>query len=187
MTVKIQAQITFNAHKHHFQFLLKEIIKWRQLEWEHVEPEILLMCENLLDFYTGCLSVESIVDECDRYFFERQINEKTAFLNWLQPVEYRKIVLSDISQWIVKRGNDNEKFIHIHPAKQSPHTIRMRAATLKTVVTLMIKKISISPQMNDNLIAVNNIRTEYLHLSPVKSLQQGKGIFKLWEIFATHY
>lgn len=187
MSEKIRATITFNAHKHHFRFLLEKIETWKYIEWKHVEPEILLIGENLLDFYTGHLTVDNIVSECIQYFSSREILEKTKFTKWLYPAEYRKITLGDSSEWVIKLGNDTEKYIHIHPAKKSPQTIRVRASTLKTVVTLLIQNVSISAQPNENLKLLNNIRTELLKLSPIKSLQQGKGILKLWELFGNNH
>ncbi len=187
MIEKIEAPVTFNAHKHHFRFLLKEIELWKNLDWKQVEPSILLMGENLLDFYTGFLTVENICTECHQYFFSIGVNDKAAFSKWLYPGEYRKIVLSDSSEWIIKLGNSPDMYIHIHPAKQSPHTIRVRASTLKTVVTLAIKNTIISKQTSEILQSVNLVRTTFLNLSPVKSLQTDKGILKLWEMFVNHH
>ncbi|HSO88732.1 MAG TPA: hypothetical protein VLQ91_19420 [Draconibacterium sp.] len=183
MIERIPVPVTFNIHKHHFRFLLKRIGIWKNLEWDLIEPELLGIGENLVDFYTGDLTVEKICDECIQYFKIKFITDKIAFLNWLQPLEYRKIELSDSSVWIIKEGKDTERFIHIHPAKQSPHTIRVRAATLKTVLALMITNEHISLQMNDNLQNVNQLRITCLHLSPIKSLQCGKGILQLWDLF----
>ncbi|KAF0234973.1 MAG: hypothetical protein FD181_3601 [Prolixibacteraceae bacterium] len=183
MNEKIPVPVTFNPHKHHFQFLLQRIGVWTDMEWENVEHEFLGIGENLLDFYTGDLTVEKICAECAQFFKSRNINDKITFSNWLLPLEYRKIVISDSSEWVIKKGKHPERFIHIHPAKKSPHTIRVRAATLKTVLTLMVCNIAISPQMNDNLLIVNKIRTAYLQFSPIKSLPRGKGIMQLWELF----
>ena len=187
MIEKIQVPITFNAHKHHFRFLLQRIEIWKTLEWQQVEQELTGIGENLIDLYTGDLTIENIGAECIHFFKNLNINNKTSLTAWLHPLEYRKIELSDFSQWVIKEGNDTVRFIHIHPAKQSPHTIRVRADTLKTVTTLMIKNVSISAHMNENLEKVNSIRVEYLHLSPIKSLQSGKGIQQLWELFHSHH
>lgn len=187
MTEKIETPVTFNAHKHHFRFLLKEIELWKNLDWKLIEPAILLMGENLTDFYTGFLTVENICTECRQYFLSIGVNDKAAFSKWLHPMEYRRIVLSDSSEWIIKEGKDSLNYIHIHPAKQSPHTIRVRASTLKTVVTLAVKNTIISKQTSEILQSVNLVRTTFLNLSPVKSLQADKGILKLWEMFANHH
>jgi len=187
MNDKIPVPVTFNTHKHHFGFLLCKIENLKNIDWNQAEPEFFGIGENLLDFYTGDLTVENICADCILFFKNKNISDKIAFTKWLYPLEYRKIKLSDSSEWIIKEGKNPNRYIHIHPAKQSKHTIRIRAATLKTVLAVMIKSGNISKQMNNNLLTVNKIRTEYLHLSPVKSLQRGKGILQLWELFASHY
>ena len=187
MIEKIQVPITFNAHKHHFRFLLQRIEIWKTLEWKQVEQEITGIGENLIDLYTGDLTIENICTEFIQYFRKLKINDKTSLTDWLRPLEYRKIELNDSSLWVIKEGNDPDRFIHIHPAKQSPHTIRVRAATLKTVIALMVCTGNISDGMTKNLQTVNQIRKTNLHLSPIKSLQSGKGILQLWELFACQY
>ena len=187
MNEKIPIPITFNTHKHHFGFLLKQTEIWKNLDWNLAESELFIIGENLLDFYTGDLSVENICTECIQFFKNKNINDKTTFVKWLHPLEYRKIKLSDSSEWVVREGKDPVRYLHIHPAKQSLHTIRVRAATLKTVLVVIIKAGDISTTFNANLKTVNNIRTTYLNISPVKSLQRGKGILKLLELFVSHY
>jgi hypothetical protein len=187
MNAKIPVPVTFNTHKHHFKFLLGRIEIWKNTDWNHAESELLAIGENLLDFYTGNLTIEDICAECIHFFKSNNITNKIDLTNWLNPLEYRKIKLSDSSEWVVKEGKDPVRYLHIHPAKQSVHTIRVRAATLKTVLGVMIKTDDISAHLNENLNTVNNIRNAYLHLSPVKSLQRNKGILKLWELFFSHY
>ncbi len=187
MNEKFPVPLTFNPYKHHFRFLLQQIGVWKNMEWREVHNELLYIGENLLDLYIGDLTLDEICDECIHYFQNRNITSKDLFLNWLHPFEYRKIKLNDFSEWVVKESNDHEKYIHIHPAKHSVHTIRVRAATLKTVISLIITTNPISGQMNENLLAINQNRTKYLQLSPIKSLHPDKGILKLWELFNGNY
>ena len=98
------------------------------------------------------------------------LREREAFLKWLKPFDYKKITLSDSSVWIVKPGNDQNRYLHLHPGKKSPHTVRVRAGTLKTVLALFY--FAPSKFDNKNLQFVNDVRTRYLNLSPIKSLQE---------------
>jgi hypothetical protein len=186
MIGQIPIPITFNPYKHHFRFLLQRIGIWKNMEWKQVKEELAGIGENLLDFYTGDLTVEKICEECIYFYKTKNITDKISFINWLYPLKYKKIELRDSSEWVIKEGKDTERFIHIHPAKQSPHTIRVRASTLKTVLAIMITNENISPEMNENLRTVNQIRTANLQLSPIKSLQRDKGIMQLWELFVSH-
>lgn len=184
---KIPVPITFNAHKHHFRFLMWQIEKkWKKQEWHTVEKELLTLGENLLDFYLGELTVKNICDEVMCYFKAENINDIETFEIWLGTADYRKIKLSDHSQWIVKKGVNAKRYIHIHPAKYSDHTLRVRAITLKTVCVIKIKSVTLQENIKNNLEQVNHIRKEYLHLSPIKSLSYNKGIFKIWRIFEAY-
>ena len=180
---KIPVPITFNAYKHHFRFLKWQINKWKQQEWRAVEKELHTLGENLLDFYIGELQVITICEEVSGYFKHEKIFDFEAFRIWLGNAEYRKIELSDHSQWVIKKSINPQRYIHIHPAKYDLHTLRIRAVTLKTVCALQIRSIVIQESMKVNLQQVNNIRKEFLHLSPIKSLSYNEGIFKVWRMF----
>lgn len=185
--MEIPFPITFNPQKHHLGFLKKQLQLWKSREWTAVYPDLLSIGNNLLDFYFGKLSVEKIGKECIDFLQKNKLTEKDNFFAWLGSLEYRKIELSDHSLWVVKKGIDPLRFVHIHPAKQSPHTLRVRATTLKTVLALQIHAVSIQKEMKRNLEVVNEIRMKYLQLSPVKSLQQNKGILGFWIFFNGHY
>lgn len=93
------------------------------------------------------------------------------------------MIHSDQSVWIVKEGENTDRYIHIHPAKNSVNTTRVRATTLKTVIALKIVLKNPRTDYQPILAEVNNIRIKYLGLSPVKNLQKEKGILKLWQLF----
>ncbi|MCD6354061.1 MAG: hypothetical protein J7L95_00785 [Prolixibacteraceae bacterium] len=183
MTDKIQLPLTFNPYKHHFKFLRAQVAKWKKTGWEVAEPTLRTIGNNLLDFYIGKLTVEQICNECLTFFHKNQLLQRDNFYEWLRNEKYKKIQLSDHSDWIVKRGTDAERFIHIHPAKYSSQTLRVRAKTLKTVLILQIFSVPIRKNKLENLKAVNHFRKNYLLLSPVKTLRHGKGILLLWELF----
>lgn len=181
MTSDIPEPITFNPVKHHFRFLLRKIEDWRLQDWQQTEEQLRVIGNNLLDFYLGDLSINAICSETLLYFKTNNLLEREIFSEWIQPMEYKKIELSDKSQWVIKKGDSLARYLHIHPGKYSVHTIRVRAATLKTVIAMKIHL----PEKNAMLTLeeVNHIRAEFLELSPVKQLQPEKGILKLWQIF----
>lgn len=183
MHPKIPVPVTFNPSKHHFGFLLEQIELWRKTEWKNVEKELLLIGGNLLDLYLGKLTVEQICRESIDYFREKEISDPVEFRKWLGPMEFRKIELSDKSLWVIKEGIDEERFIHIHPAKNSPSSIRVKGTTLKTVLALLINNEKLTGDQRSNLERVNQIRTDCLKLSPIKTLERGKGILRLWNYF----
>ena len=177
----INPPITFNPWKHHLDFLKKEITTWRILPWPDVEQELLQLGNNLIDLYCGKLSVEEICTQCLKFAKSENINSSEQLAQWLYPKEYCKTVLADQSVWVIKQGLDNERYLHIHPAKYSPFTVRVRATTLKTVVALQV--VNKHEKVELKLQTVNQVRKEKLGLSPVKSVKKGKGIARIWSVF----
>lgn len=184
MPVEIPVPITFNPQKHHFRFLLNEIEYWKTIDLLEVEKDLLLIGNNLIDFYQGYLSVAEICEESVHYFHQKKIMEEEQFIKWMNATAYKKILLSDQSEWLIKKGNSNTRFIHIHPAKFSKHTIRVKATSLKTVIALLIHSVSIQNSLSKNLEAINTVREKIPGLSPIKSLSDpDSGIVRLWTLF----
>jgi hypothetical protein len=174
--------VTFNPYKHHFGFLKAQMGKWQKTGWKEAEEKILLIGSNLIDLYTGRLDVAEICNQCVLFAQEQNLVSAEKLNNWLGSHEFKKIKLSDGSLWVIKQGLDPTCFLHIHPAKYSPFTVRVRASTLKTVLAFKVIK---GGDENENfrLTTVNQIRRDYLGLSPVKALEKGKGINRIWSLF----
>lgn len=178
----IRPPITFNPHKHHFGFLKQQIENWKNLPWPEVEKELLFIGTNLIDLYCGNLSINEICRQCLHFAEKQELSNAEKLKNWFGKNEFRKIKLSDNSEWVIKQGLDSARFLHIHPAKYSPFTLRVRGPTLKTVVALKIitdKK----KQKQLDLLLVNWVRNGKLGLSPIKALEKGKGIARIWALF----
>lgn len=168
--------VTFNPYKHHLGFLREKIEVWRKMDWKEAENEIRLIGNNLIDLYTGKLSIDEIIRETIIFAEENDLTSAEKLAQWLHPLDYRKTELSDNSFWVIKQGQIATRFLHIHPGKYSPFTIRIKAPTLKTVIAL---KIHDDSAINPTLALVNRIRIEKLNLSPIKGLVAGRGIARM--------
>jgi hypothetical protein len=178
----IASPVMFNPYKHHLRFLDGKINEWRKKSWAEAEEELRCIGNNLIDLYYGELTVDEICMECVDFATQKNITTPEKLAEWIHPLEYRKTTLSDASVWVIKQGIEDGRFLHVHPAKYSSLTMRVRASTLKTV--LAIKITASSPGASElTLHTVNRIRTEKLDLSPVKMLEKGKGIARLWTCF----
>jgi len=181
MQSEIPSPITFNPYKHHFRFLLEEIKKWNT---EIIKENVLSIGNNLTDFYLGTLDIIEICNECNDFFTGQNITNLASFSEWLGQSKWKKIKLSDSSDWLIKMGEQENRYIHLHPAKFSLNTIRVRATTLKTVLALVATNTFPNESANENLKAVNKLRAEILDLSPIKALHStDSGILRLWKIF----
>ncbi len=179
----IKPPVAFNPYKHHLGFLKEQIEIWRTVDWAKTEADLLNMGNNLIDLYYGKLTVSEICLQSIQFAGENGITGPDTLRIWLHPHHYRKMKLSDQSLWVIRLGNDDDRYLHIHPAKNSPCTLRVRAATIKTVVA-----VSVLPDRGEEsclrLSEVNRIRKEKLGLSPVRRLERGKGIAGLFSFFA---
>jgi hypothetical protein len=181
---KNKIPVTFNPLKHHLGYIIQETENLKAKSMKEIATYLLMIGDNLMDIYTGNLTVTKVQEEIMSVFENIHINKREDFIKWLGGVEYKKITLSDSSVWVVKLSVDVENFIHLHPGKKSPFTFRVRGSTLKTVVAFCITGEKLVK--TDQLEKVNHIRTQWLNLSPVKMLQPGKGILKLSALCERH-
>jgi hypothetical protein len=175
--------VAFNPHKHHLGFLKQKIPQWKTEPWDIVKQEILLIGTNLMDVYHGDLSVTQILEQVIDFSGKEGLTDAEKLAEWLGHHEYRKIMLSDESLWVVRQGLKRGYFLHIHPANHSPFTVRIRASTLKTVVALRVFGL---PRQEEklHLQTVNHTREKMLGLSPIRNLEHGKGISLVWSLFS---
>ena len=184
MTRKIKIPITFNPMKHHLCFIISEAEELKSRSIEEILDKLLVIGDNLMDLYTGKLSVDEILTEIQSVLNRLDVFTHEDYCRWISGSDYKKLMLSDSSVWVLKRSVNDENFIHLHPGKRSEFTCRVRGSTLKTVVACWAK--GKLPEKPNQLDEVNQIRCNWLNLSPVKALQPGKGILKLSAIFKHH-
>lgn len=132
--------------------------------------ELATIGANVLDVYFGGLGPGEIVAEVDRQLVAEGVRAKPAFRHWIAGAEYHTLELGDGSRWVLLPGRDPERFIHLHPARNSPLTARFPANCWKTAVALYLEDPAANP-LHD-LVRVNRLRTE-LGLSPVKRVGRG--------------
>jgi hypothetical protein len=81
----------------------------------------------------------------------------------------------------LRLGEQEERYVHIHPGRYSPHTIRVKANTLKTAIALSVW-MKVYNHREINLELLNHVRREILAASPVKSLEGTEGFIKLFNL-----
>jgi hypothetical protein len=175
---EIPIPIRFNPLKHHRNYMLNALAS--------VSPEEIIgllepVCNNYNDVYTGALSPTAIGKEIIRILTKEKVLRKDDFARWLQGNNgYRKLSLEDGSEWIVRLGNEDERYIHLHPSRDGKHTVRFKGSSLKTVFLIKaLQKGSNEPILLEN---VNQARL-LIGLSPIKKLDRNRGILSCYEKF----
>ena len=173
----------FNPLKHHLSFI-REFISWNSSEEKGIDVRTLVkevrhIGTSVMDVYTGSLSVQEICSEINDYLQNNKLDRMNSFSEWTGTGygDFKTITLSDKSVWTFKYNSDKKRFVHLFPARLSPHSFRVKANTLKSAVLyyIIIGKDFISC---DDL---NNAR-QYLGLSPVKDTAETEAITEMIEI-----
>lgn len=171
----IPSPVKFNPFKHHRNFILSFL--------KRTSPEMIIVmldqvCNNYIDIYTGTMTPKAICTSVISILKSIQAIKADDFNHWVATKNgYRQITLEDRSEWIIRKSNETERYIHLHPARTGTFTLRFKGSTLKTVYLLKISEPEIP-----TLKKVNNIRKQ-IGLSPVKKLERSKGILNCYTKF----
>jgi hypothetical protein len=174
----IPLPVRFNPFKHHRNYILGILACTSHQE---IIGLLDLVCNNYIDIYTGMMTPEDIVNDVIHILKSSRVFQVNDFTRWVASTNgYQQIKLNDQSKWIVQKGIDSERYIHIHPAWKGSLTVRFKGSTLKTIYLLKTSFTS----SNETLSLENVNRTRMkIGLSPVKKLDRNKGILKCYEEF----
>lgn len=171
--------VLLNTWKHHARW-----IRWRieraaaggSAGVEALVPEMAVVGARLMDLYTGSLTPAEIGEQvaaqlrdAGRFDFE----SLSAFLQGRG--EYAMHTLSDGSQWTVRLGPADGRYLHLHPGRWVPHTIRVQANTLRSAVISHAHALLTGGDPN-SLKLVNEARRRYLGMLPVRELTGDGGL-----------
>ncbi|MCF8374612.1 MAG: hypothetical protein K9H64_23540 [Bacteroidales bacterium] len=181
----VEQPFLFNLLKHHKSAIV-EFMAYAEREnmtMQELRHELLSMGTSQMDVYEGVLFPSEICLEIQKKLREMIISEK-EYRNWLfQGNEvFRQIILSDGSSWTLLPGHEPGRFVHIHPSRYSEHSFRTKAHTLRSAVAVIIR-CKVKGVENITLEAINQVRKQFLHLSPVKSMNSIQAILAMIESF----
>ena len=86
------------------------------------------------------------------------------------------------SRWVLRMGDEAGRYVHVHPGRWSPATLRVRANVLKTAVMVLAYAAAYGGDPLDRAL-VNRVRGEFLGLAPVgKDLAGEQGIGRIIDV-----
>jgi len=130
-----------------------------------------------LDMYCGSLGVENVLQQAAAYLSAAGIHNTAFYKQWVGE-GFKLCTLNDGSVFTL-RFIDNEKPIHLHPARHVPNTMRIKANALKSVVCYMLGNINSSKL---DVVALNTLRKQYLQLSPLSATTGKEEIEKVYSL-----
>lgn len=170
---QITQPLLFNPVKHHLGFI-KDIIESCIERSGDAQVFLKHLGTSVMDIYTGSLTVDKICDETTDLLGHSNILEKKIYKKWVRENgNHRIITLSDGSLWTMKFHESSDRFIHLFPARNSLHTFRVKANTLKSAMFYIIL-------IGKDLVTsedLNKVRP-ILGLSPVKDTAETMAILE---------
>lgn len=175
----------FNPLKHYLPFI-KEFINskirdslYHNINTKDFLSELKHLGTSVMDIYTGALPLERILCELKDFLSEKKLHLKSLFALWAGTGfnNYKIISLSDTSQWTLKYHENDIRFVHIFPARQSPFSFRIKANTLKSAILYLVI-IGKDYVTEDGL----NQARALIGLSPVKDLAETEAVTEMIDI-----
>lgn len=168
--------ILFHALKHHVLYI-REFIRLQHMADEAwLKSALRTIGSSQLDLYLGSLNPLQIATETIAYLQEQGALEHEAYQHFTRGkgTDYRVFTLSDNSDWVLRWGVVTGRHVHLHPARYSRDTVRIKANILKTAVAASIATLRYKQPLSLQLI--NQVRTQWLELSPLKEYVTAGGL-----------
>jgi hypothetical protein len=179
--------LKFNCWKHHADFIKKQIESYRgeRISIKELKKTLLVIGESQMDLYVGKLSPQEICDEIQSRLKSTGLLAFREYKKWLFDMgsEYKLMEISDSSVWTLRLGNEEERYVHIHPARNSPATLRVKALTLKTAIAVLITNYERNSTLIDTL-QINTVRKNILNSPPVKKVSSNSAVLRVIKILS---
>ncbi len=185
--LEVLPPVLFNTFKHHAGALRARIAAAAaQGPAGLVEAGqyLVVLGTRLMDLYTGPLTPRDLSARILAQLEETGHLERPAFAAWLAAQQGYALVTfaEDESRWVLRLGNETERYVHVHPGRWSPATVRVRANVLKTAF-LAILHARIHGGEPIERERINEVRRAFLGLSPVgDDPEEGLGLGAIIEL-----
>jgi hypothetical protein len=179
--------VLLNVHKHHAGFLRERIREAVTAGRDGLQPlaeELVVVGTKLMDLYHGPFSPREIGDKVLAELRTDGCAELAAFRTWVEAAGgYRVMEFpEDTSRWVLRMGEEDTRFVHVHPARWAPFTIRVRANVLTTAV-LALAYVGVHGGDPLDRPVVNAVRRDILGLAPIgRSPSADEGIGSVIEL-----
>jgi hypothetical protein len=171
--------VLFNAWKHHAAALrqrVRDAASQGDVGLNELPRHLLVVGTELMDLYTGPLSPAEVGLEVLRQLRDEDRLEREAYRSWVEGHRgYRLLTApADQSVWVLRCAND-ERFVHVHPGRWTPHTRRVRANVVKTAV-MVLAHAAVHGGDPLDVKRINLVRKTYLGLEPIRDLTPDQGL-----------
>ncbi len=142
--IHIPRPLLFNPLKHYLPYIrnytVSKAMHANDPRLNELTREIRHIGTCVMDIYKGKLSMDEISNEVIAYLENNMLLLQSDYMAWTGTGfnDFRIITLSDTSRWTLKYHNNETRYVHIFPARSSPHSFRTKANTLKSAILYLI-------------------------------------------------
>ena len=138
--------------------------------------EMAVVGSRLMDLYTGSYAPAEIAEFVFAELKAHDVFEYESLAKHLAARgEYAMFTLPDDSRWTIRLGPADGRYLHLHPGRWVPHTMRVQANTLRSAVMAQAHAQFVGADASD-LAVVNEARKLYLGMLPVRELTGDGGL-----------
>jgi hypothetical protein len=181
--------VLLNTWKHHAGAIGAQIalaVGAGERGLDGLSQRMALIGADLMDLYLGALSPLEMGNQIIAILRGSNRLAPEAYTSWLNASSgYQGIALSDGSRWILREGERQGRYVHVHPARWSPQTLRVRANVLKTAI-LTVALAGVRGADPAEVAVINEARQEFLVFSPIAGLKEGQAIHRVIGALAPH-
>ncbi|XSG77507.1 hypothetical protein ACP8Y2_10905 [Herpetosiphon llansteffanensis] len=169
-------QTSLNCWKHHARWALQTLANFQQGEQTELLAALQKIGNSQMDLYLGELTPALINYQVLTQLQQQGIETEAEYAAWLASNDhYQLLTLSDSSAWVLRWGDGMNQRVHLHPARYSPLSVRVRAPVLRSAYALLLWQHWHGGDLH-NISLVNQVRTTWLQLSPIAKLPPNDGL-----------
>lgn len=174
--LEVLPPVLFNTFKHHAGALRARIAKWAARGEEALSEannRLALLGTRLMDLYAGTMTPREVSAWALDELRKAGRDGLPAYRDWLAGSDqYATITHPEGTAWVLRLGDEEARYVHLHPGRHSPNTTRVRATVLKTAfVAHLWARVRGGDPMDRRLL--NAVRGELLGLAPLGRAPQG--------------
>jgi hypothetical protein len=174
--LEVLPPVLFNTFKHHAAALrqrIRDVAAAGPGALAEMGTRLAVLGTRLMDLYTGPLSPRDISGGIVEILSAAGRLDLPAYRAWLETQDdFAVVELAEGSRWVLRLGDEVGRYVHLHPARWSPHSLRVRANVLKTAFMGVAHALIHGGDPADRAV-LNAVRRDYLGLSPLGQDPEG--------------
>ena len=169
--LEVLPPVMFNTYKHHAGSLrarLRTLAIDDRAGFADAVRAADVLGTRLMDLYTGNLTPRDLSVWVRDDLAATGRLDPEAFRAWIVGSEEYAVLThpDDGSRWVLRTGDEAKRFVHLHPARWSPSSMRVKATVLKTAYAVLAFTRTHGGDPLDRAV-IDEVRSTYLALPPL--------------------